>query len=175
MSGQAPLDIPPPPPPPPVAARQCPPTWGIALFLLLLGGLVLLNQVATTGGPPIQWIENDLDAALRQAAAKNQRVFLYLYEPNDPTHQRNEREVFTQRWARQPLEKAVCCRLAVKPGDMRPVQYRYEDQPLFLLLSAKGREMGRTRGAVTELEFLTSIGRPAEDYVTHKQAATAPS
>ncbi len=171
MSAAAPSDT----SPPPVATRPRPPTWGIALFLLLLGGLVLLNQVATTGGPPIAWIDNDLDAALRQATAKNQRVFLYLYEPNDPTHLRNEREVFTQRWARQPLAKAVCCRLAVKPGDVRPVQYRYDGQPLFLLLSAKGREMGRTQGAATELEFLTYIGRPAEDYVAQKQAASAPS
>jgi hypothetical protein len=168
-------DANPPAPPPPArpgsSARKGPPAWGIALFLVLLGGVVVVNQVISTGGTPIRWIDDDLAAAMKQADQKNQRVFLYLYEPNDPTHVRNEREVFAQRWARTPLENAVSCRMALPIGDVRRVQFRYDGKPLFLLLNAKSKEMARTEGAVSELEFLTYIGRPAEDHAAQKRAS----
>ena len=151
--------------------RKGPPAWGIALFLVLLGAVAVVNQFISTGGTPIRWIDDDLAAALKQAGEKDLRVFLYLYEPNDPLHVRNEREVFGQRWARTPLEKAVCCRVALPPGDVRRVQHKYNGKPLFLLLNAKGKEMARTEGAVSELEFLTYIGRPAEDHAAQKRAS----
>ena len=153
------------------ARRKGPPAWGIALFLVLLAGWVLVNQLADTGGPPIQWIEDDLNAALKQAGEKDLRVFLYLYEPNDPTHLRNEREVFARRWARAALGNAVSCRIALPPGDVRRVQYKYDAKPLFLLLTAKGKETARTEGAATELEFMTYIGRPAEEHAAQKRAS----
>ena len=37
--------------------RRRPPTWGIVLFLLLLAALVLINQLASTSGKPVAWIE----------------------------------------------------------------------------------------------------------------------
>jgi hypothetical protein len=142
--------------------RRGPPAWGIVLFLALLGGLVLVNQCATTGGRPVAWTDDGLDAARRQAQEQKRKVFLYLYEPGDRTHERNERSVFTQYWARKPLEHVVCCRVAVKPGDLLPLRYRYNNTPLFLLLDAKGNPLSRTEGAVDELQFFTYIGGLAQ-------------
>lgn len=145
-----------------VPAHRRPSAWGIALFLVLLGGLVFVNQCALTGGKPIVWIEDDFDAALARASAEQRKVFLYLYEPNDPTHARNELQVFTQRWARKPLEEVVCCRVALGPSDALRFKYLYKNRPLFLLLDAKGNVLSRTEGAVDELQFFTYIGGLAD-------------
>jgi hypothetical protein len=151
-----------------VARRKGPPRWGIVAFLALLAGVAVVNQWVATGGPPISWVENDLDAAVQRAAAeKKPRIFLYLYEPNDPTHTRNERNVFAQRWAREPLQHTVCCRIALRPGDLARLKYAYKNTPLFLLLDAQGKPVQgmRTEGAVDEREFSTYIGRPIDDLV----------
>jgi hypothetical protein len=144
--------------------RKGPPWWGIVVFLGLLGGLVVVNQVVSTGGKPVAWIDNDLNAALKEAQTdeKNRKVFLYIYEPNDPTHVRNERMVFTQRWAREPLENVVCCRLVVRKTDLLAFKYKYDGKPLFLLLDSKGNVLSRTEGAVDENQFFTYIGASAK-------------
>lgn len=158
-----------------VPRRKGPPAWGVALFLVLLAGVIVTSQWLSTSGAPVQWIDDDLAAALAQAQSRHCRVFLYLYEPNDPIHARNEREVFAQRWARRPLEQAVSCRVALRPGDVRRVKYGYEGRPLFLLLDAKGNRQGpAVSGAVDEREFMTFIGRPALDYAAQQaQKASA--
>ena len=138
--------------------RRRPPTWGIVLFLLLLAGLVLINQLASTSGKPVAWIENDLGAALQQAEAQNRKVFLYLYEPNEPAAARNELHVFTQRWARRPLEKVVCCRVALGANSPLRARFVYKETPAFLLLDAKGNVLSRTDGPVDETQFFTYIG-----------------
>jgi hypothetical protein len=159
--GAAPDDQQPPRPP----ARR-PPRWAVPAFLLLLVGFVVLNFVVSHSGPPVAWIENDLPAALRQAAERKQRVFLYLYEPNDPLHGRNEREVFGQNWARAPLQQAAACRIAVQPGDLTTLKHRYTGRPVFVLLDEKGREIAQMRleGAPDEREFFTYIGKPIRDF-----------
>ena len=153
----------------PAQRRKRPPLWGVVLFLALLGGWGIVNYVASTGGPRIAWIDDDLDAALKRAAERKARVFLYLYEPQDQTHARNEREVFTQRWARDPLKNVVCCRVAVRKTDPLARRYDYNNKPLFLLLDESGQALRglRTEGAVDEREFFTFIGKPADDYVNH--------
>lgn len=143
--------------------RRGPPWWGVVLFLALLGGWMLVNQWATTGGPPVQWFTGDLDAALGQISDQKPRVFLYLYEPGQQTHERNELQVFQQRWARYPLENAICLRVALG-HDMASQNLRqrfdYKGQPLFLLLNRSGQPVGRTEGAVDERQFSTYIGKP---------------
>jgi hypothetical protein len=151
-------EAPSPQPQPTVVRGRRPPAWGIGLFLLLLGGLVLVNQCVSTGGKPVAWIDNDLNAALAQAEAQERKVFLYLYEPGDRTHARNELQVFTQRWARDPLQHVVCCRVALRPTDPLRLKYLYKNTPLFLLLDAKGNVLSRIDGAVDELQFFTYIG-----------------
>jgi hypothetical protein len=143
------------------AARRRPPTWGIALFLSLLAGFVFINQSISTGGKPIAWIDNDLPAALKQAGEQQRKVFLYLYEPAEPTAARNELQVFTQRWARKPLEHVVCCRVAVGPADPLRARYQYRNEPVFLLLDPQGNVLSRTEGAVDEGQFFTYIGEIA--------------
>jgi hypothetical protein len=144
------------------AKRRRPPAWGVALFLVLLAGLLALNSWLATGGPTIQWIDNNLDHALKQAAASHQRVFLYLYDPKDPVHTRNEQQVFSQRWARDPLKNVVSCRVVVQPDDAIARRYGYTGKPLFLLLNSQGTPLTRTEGAVDQLQFETYIGRPSE-------------
>ena len=146
--------------------RKGPPAWGVVAFLLLLVGVVVINQLARTGGSEIKWIENDLDGALARLTDPRERVFVYLYEPNDPIHQRNEREVFTQRWARKPLEDVVCCRVALRKSDPHSVrlmsEFAYQDTPEFLLLNRSRVPVSRLDGAATETEFFTRIGLLAE-------------
>lgn len=147
--------------------RKGPPAWGIVLFLALLAGWGIVNYRASTGGEEVRWIENDLPAALQQAAERKTRVFLYLYDPNDPTHRRNEQEVFTKRWARNPLAHVVCCRLAVRKSDLPALRYGYNNTPLFVLLDDTGQALRgvRTEGAVDEREFFTYIARPIDDFL----------
>ena len=139
--------------------RKAPPLWGIILFLVLLGGLAIVNQMASTGGEPIVWIEDDLPAALEQARTGLGRVFLYLYEPDDPIHARNERELFSKRWAREPLALVPCCRIALKKDDLRKVKYGYKGTPLFLLLDEAGEPLRdlRAEGPIDERQFRTYI------------------
>lgn len=163
-------DAPPPEPtdsgtlPPP---RRGLPPWLIGLVLVVgLGAMMFVGFRHEAGGPPIVWIENDLDFALGQVSDAKPRVFLYLYDPDDPRHQRNELQVFTTRWARESVQNIISCRVAMD----RPVsetqrlagEYHYRDQPLFLLLTRDGQPQMRAEGAVTEKEFMTAIGRPAE-------------
>lgn len=149
--------------------RRRPPAWGIALFVAVMAGMLVINQLASTSGRPVAWIENDLDRALSLAADRDQRVFLYLYEQDDPTHERNELQVFTQRWARQPLEDAVSCRVEMSSRDNDRYRlrhrYGYDGKPLFLLLNAEGEVMGQTAGAVDERQFFTYIAGPIADHV----------
>lgn len=157
--------------------RKAPPKWGVALFLVLLGGMVVLNQFAATGGPEIEWIEGDLSAALAQVSPERPRVFLYLYEPDDEAHQRNERQVFTQAWAREPLAHTVCCRIDVSEQRLEIVRLRndyvYKGKPLFLLLSRSGMPVSRTEDAPDKRQFMTYIGIPAQDAYENAQQKLA--
>ncbi|MEW6251401.1 MAG: hypothetical protein AB1716_12195 [Planctomycetota bacterium] len=151
--------------------RKGPPRWGVALFLALLVGLVVINHLVQTGGRPVQWIDDDLREATRLAGVRGQRVFLYVYEPNEPIHQRNEREVFSQRWGREALEKAVCCRVTLRPGEVLKLNdgpdgfLRYTGKPLLVLLNEKGEMSGRlVEGGPIQSEFETHIGMPAQTY-----------
>jgi hypothetical protein len=150
------------PPPPP---RRGPPKWGILLFLGLLAAMLIANSVLSQGGEPIRWIENDLDQALRLAEQRKQRVFLYLYDPNDPVHARNEREIFAQRWAKEQVRQAVSVRVAVRTGDRLATQYGYKGRPLFALLNASGQPTSPPQeGGLDQTQFFTYIGKPAEDH-----------
>lgn len=160
--------------PPP---RRGLPPWLIGLVLVAgLGVMMFLSFRRETGGPPIVWIDDDLDGALRQVSDAKPRVFLYLYNPSDAKHRRNELQVFTTRWAREAVKNIVSCRVAMD----RPVpetqklarEYSYRDQPLFLLLTRDGQPQMRAEGAVTEQEFMTAIGRPAQAAV--ERAHTEP-
>ena len=145
--------------------RKRPPTWGIIVFLLLLGGMAVVNQLVSSSGPQIEWIENDLDAALAQVSKSKPRVFLYLYEPDDKIHQLNERQVFTKLWARKPLADAVCCRIALG-NDRESLRLRrefsYQDTPLLMILTKDRKPLSRTSGAVSEKMFFTDITQTIE-------------
>jgi hypothetical protein len=131
------------------------------------------NYAISRSGPAIAWIDNDLPAALRQAVERKQRVFLYIYEPNDPLHARNERLVFSESWARTPLRDAVACRIAVQPHDRLALRFNYSGKPVFVLLDEQGRPIAQMRveGAPDEREFFTYIGSPLRDYA---ERATPP-
>lgn len=148
--------------------------WFVGVFLVLLGGMVVVNQCVSTGGPEIDWVENDLEAALQQITPDRPRVFAYLYDPHDPTHARNEREVFSLRWAREPLAHAICCRIALT-NDLESEKLRqrfvYKGEPLFLLIDKGGTPVSRAEGAVDRRQFSTYIGAPAEQAWRNAQQA----
>lgn len=160
----------PPAPPPATPAgprpRRRPPTWGIIAFLLLLGALLIVNEIVSSTGPPIRWIENDLDAALARAAQTGQRVLLYLYRPDDPVHARNELEVFSRRWAREALTDVVCVRVNLDHdpplGQELGRKYGCSDTPCFVVLDRRGKLLGFADGiAVDERQFRTHVAAPA--------------
>ncbi|MBK9119902.1 MAG: hypothetical protein IPM18_09935 [Phycisphaerales bacterium] len=151
------------------AKRKGPPAWGVLLFLGLLAGFVLLNQWISTGGPELPWFEGTLEQAQEQARQTNKRIFLYLFKPTDPLHQRNELHLFNQRWVREPLETAIRVKIAVQPGDLLSSRFNLGDSPLLLLLNADGEVVTRTDGLVDERQFMTYIGRPLTDFDRQKQ------
>ena len=158
--------------------RKGPPLWGVVAFLVLLGAMMVVNQMASSGGPEIAWVDGGLDAAIKQVSAEKPLVFAYLYEADDPAHKRNELRVFSQRWARDPLSQAVCCRIALNKHDPECVglfqQLGYRDKPLFLVLDKDKKPVmnGRTEGAVSELEFFTYVSEPirrSQQKADHKE------
>lgn len=156
MAAPAP-DVPPAASPP---RRKGPPAWGIVLFLVLLGGMVVLTTLMERSGPAITWFEGDLDAAFAAARKRTGLVFLYLYDPENPIYARNEQEVFTQRWAREPLANVVCLRRNVRNEPLLAARFQYDQTPLFLLLDTAGQQQGRVDGiAVDERQFFTQIGQ----------------
>ncbi len=142
--------------------RKGPPTWGVVLFLVLLGGMVIINQLMTTTDEPIEWVEDDLDAARARAAAENTFVFLYLYQPDHPLHERNELNFFTQRWAHDPLQHVICCRIAIDETDLDDLElarrFGYDELPLIVLLDADGEPVAPVKeGAIDQKGFRVSV------------------
>lgn len=129
---------------------------------MLFGGGYALNELRSAGGPPVAWIEGDIASAIHAASSRNQLVFLYLFEPGTPAADRNEREVFTKRWARAPLAQMVCCRRPVQRNDETAIKYGYQNQPLFLVLDAEGKEVNRTAGTPEERQFYTYVSQTLE-------------
>lgn len=162
---------------PPPRKRRGPPWWGVLAFIGLLAGMGVVNFLATTGGPAIQWVDGGLDVALKAVTNEKPRVFLYLCEANDQARQRNELQVFSKRWARDPLRYAVCCRVVLgndaESAHLRS-KYAYTGKPLFLLLTRDGTPVSRTEGEVDERMFSTYIGKPILQAVGKKTRDTEP-
>ncbi len=138
----------------PTAPRRLTPAKAGLAFLVLLMIALAANVIVGLSGPKITW-ETDLTTALAKArsAPGKPHVFLYLYKKGDPVAERNEREVFAKRWARETLARLVCCRMAIEPSDPLALQYHYGKQPLFLVLDENGKEVSRTEGAVDEAQW----------------------
>ena len=166
-----------------VARRKGPPRWGVGLFLLGLVGFAVISYVAQTSGAPVRWIENDVGAGRQLATERKQRIFLYVYEPNEPQHERNERQIFTLRENKRALQSAVCCRVIGRRGEPIPIgpgpdgrpaylerqglRLVFRGTPMFVLLNEKGDVAGTgnvSEGTPEALEFFTNIAKPAADY-----------
>ncbi|TWT43621.1 hypothetical protein RAS1_00180 [Phycisphaerae bacterium RAS1] len=132
-------------------------------MLVLFGGGYAVNELRSQGGPPVGWIEGDIALALQSAAPHQQLILVYLYEAGTPAAERNEREVFTKRWARVPLAQMVCVRKAVRRNDETALRYGYENQPLFLVLDATGKIVNRTAGTPEERQFYTYVSQTLEN------------
>jgi hypothetical protein len=123
--------------------------------------MAIVASLMESSGPEVQWLDGDLDDALAAAKSRTGFVFLYLYDPDDPTFKLNESAVFTKRWAREPLDNVVCMRKDVSTAHRLAARYQYEKSPLFLLLDTKGQVQGRVSGPVDERQFFTQIGQAA--------------
>ena len=148
----------------PATRRRLTPAKAGLAFLLLMMIALAANIIVGLTGPTIAW-ETDLPKALAKArsAPGKQHVFLYLYRAGDPVAERNEREVFAKRLAREPLARLVCCRIAIEPNDALALRYAYRDAPLFLLLDRDGTSVSRTEGPVDQAQFVTYVEKASRD------------
>lgn len=136
-------------------------------FVVLVAALYAVSQMVTRSGPIIAWIDGDLDRALREAKLTGRRIFLYLYETEDPLHARNEREVFSQRWARSVLAGLVCCRVELEPRQPAGLKlrgrYQYDGKPRMILLDPDGEPVvPGIDGEIDQKQFFTYIEQPAK-------------
>lgn len=140
--------------------------WVLPLFVVFVAGLYVFTQMRSTSGPQIQWAA-DLDRALAQAKAENKKVFLYLFEASNPLAERVDREVLTQRWAREPLAKLVCVRIDLKKDRTDHLkirqQYDYSGEPKMVVVDASGKPVaGSIQGIIDQKSFFTYIERMAK-------------
>ena len=127
-------------------------------FVLLLGAGLVVSQITNYSGPPIRWIYNDVDAALKQAAKSGRRVFLYLHEADCPITAKLDQNLFSRRFARTRLDKMVACRVEVGPTDPLRGRFGFDGTPLMLVLDADGKQIiTPLRGEVGKLQFQTYI------------------
>ncbi len=150
--------------PPTTPSRQRGPAWMLVGLLVLLGAVYVINQYIANTGPTIDWIRNNLPEAQQVARDKGRRIFLMLYEPGCKDTERNDREVFTRRYARVRLANMVCCRIELKPDDRLRQQFKFHGSPLMLVTTADLDVLSRTEGAVTQGQFETYInpGKPGQ-------------
>lgn len=137
--------------------RNAPPKKVLTLLFVLFGAVFVISQVISTSGPEINWIEGDLDAARKQAKESGNPLFVYAFEPDDPIAKRNDRMVFTQRWARERLANMICCRIPLEPRDAQRGRLGYRDEPVMILFRSDGEEISRISGAVDRKQFRTYI------------------
>ena len=148
-----PMDDRPAPPP-----RKKSGVWVGLGFVLLLGAALIITQITSYSGPPINWIENDVDTAFRKARKTGRRVFLYLHETDCPITLTHEQMLFSRRSARERLSKMVACRVEVGPTDRLRARFGFDGTPLMMVLNGDGDHIiTPIRGAVEELQFLTYI------------------
>ena len=139
----------------PAAARKPSMKAGIG-FVLLLGAGLIVAQITNYSGPPIRWIYNDVDAALKQAAESRRRVFLRLHEADCPISAEHDQDLFSRRFARIRLDKMVACRVEVGPTDPVRGRFGFDGAPLMLVLDSDGKQIrAPLRGEVGKLQFQT--------------------
>lgn len=127
---------------------------GVA-FVVLFGGGYALTQYITYSGPKIAWLY-DLDQARAESARSRKRIFLMLHEPGCKITARNERELFSTRFARERLAQMVPCRVELRPGDPLRDQFQFTGPPLMITLDVNGMPLGRSEGRIDEREFRTN-------------------
>ena len=143
------------PEPPP---RKKSGVWAGLGFVLLLCGTLIITQITNYSGPSINWIENDVDAAFRQAKETGRRVFLYLHEADCPITLAHDQMLFSQRTARERLSKMVACRVEVGPTDRLRARFGFDGTPMMMVLDADGNQIiAPIRGEVSERPFRAFI------------------
>jgi hypothetical protein len=132
--------------------------WIVAGLLVLLGGWFVVVQVISRTGPPIDWIRNDLPRAEQLAKEKGRRLFLMLYEPGCKITEGNDRDLFSQRFARERLAQMVCCRVELKAEDALRRRFGFKRDPLLLVFEpGKDVPISRLEGKIDQLQFETYV------------------
>ncbi len=138
------------------AGRRGPSPFLIGLaFVVLFGGGYALTQYITYSGPKIAWLY-DLEQARAESGRSRKRIFLMLHEPGCKITARNERELFSTRFARERLAQMIPCRVELRPGDPLRDQFQFTGPPLMITLDANGMPLGRSEGRIDEREFRTN-------------------
>jgi hypothetical protein len=130
---------------------------GLALLVLLAGWFVV-TQIVRSTGPTVPWIRNDLPLAEQQARAGGRLIFLLLHEPGCKLTEANDRDVFSQRYARTRLANLVCCRVELKPDDPLRRRFAVTRTPLMLVLAPdRSAPLSRMEGKIDQLQFETYV------------------
>ena len=130
--------------------------WIAVGLLVLLGGWFVVTQTISRTGEQIQWLDS-LPAAEKLAHETGRRILLVLHEPDCEITAANDRDLFSQRFARAQLAKMVCCRVELKPGDPLRRRFGFTSEPLVLVLKPNGELLHRLTGRITRLQFETFV------------------
>jgi hypothetical protein len=84
-------------------------------------------------------------------------VLLYIHRANCPTTSEHDRGLFKQRFARETIAKMVPCRIETKRGTPIAGRFRFDGDPLMIVLSPDGKEVYRLEGPVDQRQFSTFI------------------
>lgn len=146
--------------------RKRPPVWILLALVVLFGGWFTATQIHTRSGPPIAWVR-DLEAAQRLAREQGRRIFLLLHEPGCKITESHDRDLFTQRFAREILARMVPCRIELQRDDPLRWRFQFRGPPLMLVLEpGSDRPLGGQvlEGKIERLQFETYVnpGRPDE-------------
>ncbi|MFH1747867.1 MAG: hypothetical protein ABIG44_12600 [Planctomycetota bacterium] len=133
-------------------------TWMVLGLLVLLAAWFVFTQIYARGGEEIKW-HDDLAVAEQMARATGQRIFLVLHEPDCPITAGNDRDLFSQRYAKRRLAKMTCCRIELKPLDPLRVRFKLEKLPIMLVLEAEPGKppISKLEGKVDQLQFETYV------------------
>lgn len=136
--------------------RISPGVAGGIFIVLLMIGFAISNWVTRTG-PSLVW-KYDLNQSIEAAAAGNRRIFLYLHEKDCPITAELDRNLFTQRYAREILDQMIPCRLEVTASHPTAQRFGFRKDPVSVLLDSSGQPMLAPHvGGFDEREFTTYV------------------
>ncbi len=133
------------------------------IYSLIISVLIISSLTAQTSG--IQWIDNDIDEALRQSEVSGKMVFLYGYTTWCGPCKSMKKGVFPdEKVGKFYNESFVCVKLDMEKGKGFEVSDKYviTAYPSFLYLDKTGSMIHRSLGGHS-IEQIIDLGKSALD------------